>query len=245
MQEKIQKIIANSGLMSRRSAEDCISSGRVTVNRITAVLGDRADSSNDVIEVDGFPLKKTGEKLYVMLNKPAGYVTTMHDEQGRKNVSELVSSIDARLYPVGRLDIGSEGLLLMTNDGDFANSMMHPSHSVKKTYRVILRDDGQADLSSAEDRISMMKEPIEIDGRLTTPAEVRILRKAGDRVLADVSIFEGRNRQIRRLCERSGFRVLRLTRISEGSLKLGNLRSGEYRFLTEEEIKRLKHECEL
>ena len=169
MTERLQKIISAAGLMSRRAAEECISAGRVSVNGVTAALGDKADPDTDSILVDGAPLPSGSEKVYIMLNKPKGYVTTMKDEKGRKNVSELVKGCGVRVYPVGRLDMYSEGLLLMTNDGDFANRMMHPSHNVSKTYHTWVQ--GQ-DIGPA---MECLRQPMELDGYVTHPAEVELV----------------------------------------------------------------------
>ena len=234
MMERLQKIISAAGLMSRRAAEECISAGRVSVNGVTAALGDKADLDQDSILVDGTPLPSTGEKVYIMLNKPKGYVTTMKDEKGRKNVSQLVKDTGARVYPVGRLDMYSEGLLLMTNDGDFANRMMHPSHKVTKTYHTWVQ--GQ-DIDLAMEGLRL---PMELDGYVTHPAEVDLVELfPGGAVLA-ISIHEGRNRQVRRMCEAVGLKVTRLRRVSEAGLELGTLKSGHWRYLTAEELRKLR-----
>ncbi len=234
MMERLQKIISSAGLMSRRAAEACISAGRVSVNGVTAVLGDKADPDIDSILVDGVPLPSTGEKVYIMLNKPKGYVTTMRDEKGRKNVSELVKGAGTRIYPVGRLDMYSEGLLLMTNDGDFANRMMHPSHNIRKTYHTWVQ--GQ-DIGLAMEYLRL---PMELDGYEIHPAEVELVELfPGGAVLA-ISIHEGRNRQVRKMCEAVGLKVTRLRRVSEAGLTLGELKSGQWRYLTAEEVQRLR-----
>lgn len=234
MTERLQKIISAAGLMSRRAAEDCINAGRVSVNGVTAALGDKADPALDSILVDGTPLPSTGERVYIMLNKPKGYVTTMKDEKGRKNVSQLVKDVGARVYPVGRLDMYSEGLLLMTNDGDFANRMMHPSHKVTKTYHTWVT--GQ-DIGPAMEGLRL---PMELDGYVTHPAEIDLVELfPGGAVLA-ISIHEGRNRQVRRMCEAVGLKVTKLRRVSEAGLELGELRSGQWRYLTAEELHKLR-----
>lgn len=234
MMERLQKIISSAGLMSRRAAEACISAGRVSVNGATAALGDKADPDMDSILVDGAPLPSTGEKVYIMLNKPKGYVTTMRDEKGRKNVSELVKGAGTRIYPVGRLDMYSEGLLLMTNDGDFANRMMHPSHNIRKTYHTWVQ--GQ-DIGLAMEYLRL---PMELDGYEIHPAEVELVELfPGGAVLA-ISIHEGRNRQVRKMCEAVGLKVTRLRRVSEAGLTLGELKSGQWRYLTAEEVQRLR-----
>ena len=220
--------------MSRRSAEACISAGRVSVNGVTAALGDKADPDTDSILVDGTPLPSRSRKVYIMLNKPRGYVTTMKDEKGRKNVSELVRGAGVRVYPVGRLDMYSEGLLLMTNDGDFANRMMHPSHKVTKTYHTWVQ--GQ-DIGPA---IEALRQPMELDGYMTHPAEVEFVELIPGGAVLAISIHEGRNRQVRKMCEAVGLKLTRLRRVSEAGLELGELKSGQWRYLTEEEIRQLR-----
>ena len=234
MEERLQKIIAASGLMSRRSAEELIAAGKVRVNGAVASLGDRADAARDRITVDGKSLAPPEEKVYIMLNKPRGYVTTLKDEKGRRTVAELVSELGVRLYPVGRLDMNSEGLLIMTNDGELAERMMHPRGGVEKCYRTTVTGE---DVPAAAER---MKESMLIDGYRTRGARVEIERLTDKGGVLLVTIGEGRNRQVRKMCEQVGLRVTRLCRISEGGLKLGNLRSGEWRELTRAEIARLK-----
>lgn len=228
MGERIQKIISASGLMSRRAAEEAIASGRVTVNGLPVSLGDRAEA-NDVIRLDGKALPRQEEKHYIMLNKPRGTVTTLRDEKGRRNVSKLVKLPGVRLYPVGRLDMDSEGLLLMTNDGDFANRVMHPSHEVDKTYLAWVRGKGLDDAAAA------LSEPMTIDGYTLSPAAVSIRERFPDGGLLEITIHEGRNRQVRKMCAQAGLTVTRLVRIAEGGLLLGSLRSGCWRRLTQEE----------
>ena len=234
MQERLQKIISASGLMSRRAAEELIAAGKVTVNGVRAELGTRADPQEDNILVRGRPLPMQGKKIYVMLNKPAGVVTTLHDEQGRHSVKELLSDLHERVYPVGRLDMYSEGLLLLTNDGEFANAMMHPSAEVKKVYALTVKGE------DFPHRIRALTAPIEIDGRMTSGAQVEVLQLREQEAEISVTIHEGRNRQIRRLCERAGLKVVHLCRISEGPLTLGDLPRGKWRYLTEEEVSRLR-----
>ncbi len=230
MKERLQKIISASGLMSRRAAEELIAAGKVSVNGATAALGDKAEAGIDRILVDGKALPSAGEKLYIMLNKPRGYVTTLSDEKGRKNVSELVKELGTRLYPVGRLDMYSEGLLLMTNDGDFANRLMHPSHQVDKCYHTWVKGE---DMGWA---VELLRCPMEIDGYVTRPARVDILEIKGEDALLSVTIHEGRNRQVRKMCEAAGLKVTKLVRVSEGGVELGALKSGKWRRLTEEEL---------
>ncbi len=234
MEERLQKIIAASGLMSRRSAEELIAAGKVRVNGAVASLGDRADAARDRITVDGKSLAPPEEKVYIMLNKPRGYVTTLKDEKGRRTVAELVSELGVRLYPVGRLDMNSEGLLIMTNDGELAERMMHPRGGVEKCYRTTVTGE---DVPAAAER---MKESMLIDGYRTRGARVEIERLTDKGGVLLVTIGEGRNRQVRKMCEQVGLRVTRLCRISEGELRLGDLRTGRWRELTRAEIARLK-----
>ena len=234
MEERLQKIIAAAGLTSRRAAEELIAAGKVRVNGAVASLGDKADAARDRITVDGKSLAPPEEKVYIMLNKPRGYVTTLKDEKGRRTVAELVSGPGVRLYPVGRLDMNSEGLLIMTNDGELAERMMHPRGGVEKCYRTTVTGE---DVPAAAEK---MKESMLIDGYRTRGARVEIERLTDKGGVLLVTIGEGRNRQVRKMCEQVGLRVTRLCRISEGGLKLGNLRSGEWRELTRAEIARLK-----
>ncbi len=229
MEQRLQKILSNYGVASRRKAEQMILDRRVRVNGNTASLGDAADDEEDVIEVDGVRLKRQPARIVLMLNKPRGYVCTLSDEKGRKNVSELVANCGARVYPVGRLDLNSEGLLLLTNDGELANRLTHPKKEVDKVYLVWLSQY----IPGCEASIAS---PIEIDGRPTSPAKVEKLRQEGETALLRITIHEGRNRQIRRLCERANVTVTRLRRVAEGPLRLGDLKPGQWRVLTEEEI---------
>ena len=233
--ERLQKIIASRGLCSRRQAEKWIEEGRVRLNGNTAHLGDTADVTEDVIEVDGKRLPKAGKKVYLMLNKPRGYVTTLSDEKGRKNAAELVAGCGTRVYPVGRLDMDSEGLLLFTNDGEFANLMMHPRHEVDKIYRVWVTN-------FAPEKLEALKEPIELDGYMIKTPRVRPVRMEPTRAILDVTIHEGRNRQVRRMCQAAGLEVARLKRISEGGLKIGDLKTGEWRCLEPRELELLLQE---
>ena len=232
MEERLQKIISRYGVASRRQAEKMIEEGRVRVNGNTASLGDTADETEDVIQVDGVRLKKAPAKRYILLNKPRGYVTTMACEKGRKNVAELVADCLDRVYPVGRLDMYSEGLLIMTNDGDFANRLMHPKEEMKKTYHVWTSGFHDA-------AVKKLSASIEIDGRMTRPAQVRLLHRKDDIAMLEFVISEGRNRQIRRLCEAAGVTVTRLKRVREGAIDLGDLAVGKWRDLTPEELEQL------
>ena len=230
MAERLQKLIAGAGLMSRRAAEEAIRAGRVTVNGAPASIGCCAEPGDRVC-LDGKPIRAEEKKVYLMLHKPRGVVTTMHDEKGRKCVADLVKLPGLRVYPVGRLDLDSEGLLLMTNDGDFAKRMTHPSHEVVKRYEVTVQGE---QLDAAAEALS---QPMTIDGYAIRPAEVKLLRREGENgALLSVAIHEGRNRQVRRMCEAVGLRVTRLVRVGEGALRLGALPSGQWRYLTQEEI---------
>ncbi|MCH5348756.1 MAG: rRNA pseudouridine synthase [Oscillospiraceae bacterium] len=233
---RLQKLIAESGLCSRRKAEELIRQGRVRVNGRTAHIGDGA-TPNDVIMVDSERLRiqKKREKYYIMLNKPRGYVTTMSDELDRRCVTELLADFPDRVYPVGRLDRNSEGLLLFTNDGKFANDIMHPSRHISKTYRVTVRppvNDGQ---------LVELSEGVVIDGRKTMPATVTVVTQEQERVVLQIIIREGRNRQIRKMCEAVGLEVARLKRTAIGPVKLGMLKPGTYRELTSEELRALRN----
>ena len=234
MQERVQKLIAASGLMSRRAAEGLIAEGRVLVNGSPVSLGDRADPEIDEIAVDGTPLQKVDRLVYIMLNKPRGYLSSMSDDRGRKTVAELTAGAGARVYPVGRLDYDSEGLLLMTNDGALAQKLEHPSFEVEKTY--LARVKG-ADIDAA---LPVLRSPLVLDGYRIRPAEVKLLKRTDDGSLLSFTISEGRNRQIRKMCVLAGLSVLRLCRVSEGGLSLGDLPPGKWRPLTETEIKNLQ-----
>lgn len=233
MRERLQKILSARGLCSRRESEKWILAGRVTVNGTQACLGDTADPDTDTILVDGKPLPERDGFVYLMLHKPRGYVTTLSDEKGRANVSSLVADCGVRVYPVGRLDMDSEGLLLFTNDGEFANRLMHPSHQVEKTYGVLVT-------GFAPGKEDLLARPIVLDGYRIRPPKVRLLEVKGDRAQILVTIHEGRNRQVRRMCENAGLRVLRLKRMEEGGVRLGTLPEGKWRYLTEEEVEKLK-----
>ena len=230
MTEKLQKIIAARGLASRRRAEEMIAAGRVTVNGKPASLGDRADPETDMILVEGNPLPPLREYVYIMLNKPRGYVTTLSDEKGRPNAAQLVADCGSRVYPVGRLDMDSEGLLLFTNDGDFANRAMHPSHEIEKTYEVKVT-------GFSESGFERLAQPMELDGYRIRPPKLKLQSVSGTTGRFQITIHEGRNRQIRRMCDAAGMKVLRLKRIREGALELGTLPSGKWRYLTPEEQK--------
>ena len=231
--ERLQKIMAQAGLCSRRSAEDLLRQGRVSVNGRPASLGDRADPTTDRIEVDGRPLPAPDAPICLMLNKPRGYVTTLSDELGRPTAAQLVADCGRRVYPVGRLDRDSEGLLLFTNDGDLAQALLHPRHEVDKVYRVWV--SGQ--ISDAPERLASVTE---LEGEPIRPARVEEISRDGEGALLQVTIHQGKNRQIRRMCAQVGLSVRRLQRIREGKLALGDLKPGKWRYLTDVEIKLLK-----
>lgn len=229
MTERLQKLISAAGIMSRRAAEEYISAGRVTVNGRVASLGDKADAELDRILVDGSPLPQRGKRTYIMLNKPKGYVTTMKDEKDRRNVTELVRGL-GRIYPVGRLDMYSEGLLIMTDDGEFANILMHPSHNCNKTYRTWVQGE---DVGLA---VEYLRGELDIGDCIVRAVNVDIERLIPGGAVLLITIGEGRNRQVRKMCACCGLKVTRLMRISEGGLELGALRPGEWRRLTDDEI---------
>lgn len=229
MEERLQKMLSAAGVCSRRAAEDYLAAGRVTVNGETARLGQKADPDRDEILVDGRPLAPRATPVYILLNKPRGYVSTLSDEKGRKTVAELVADCGARVYPVGRLDMDSEGLLLLTNDGAFANALMHPKHEVEKTYDVWVTGY----TPGGERRLA---KPITLDGYTIRPPKVKLLKAEGQSAKFRVTIHEGRNRQVRRMCDAAGMHCTRLRRIQEGSLRLGDLPLGKWRYLTEAEV---------
>ena len=233
---RIQKIIADAGYCSRRKAEEHISQKKVKVNGRPCSLGDKADPRNDLISIDGENLyiERKKELVYLMLHKPRGYITTAKDEMDRKCVTDLVEDIGIRVYPVGRLDKQSEGLLLLTNDGRFANEIMHPSHHVTKTYRVTVRS------MLTDETVVQLSEGVEIDGRRTLPCTITVLTNEPDRAVMLMVIREGRNRQIRKMCEAVGLEVARLKRTAIGPVKLGMLQPGEYRELSPEELRALR-----
>lgn len=225
MAERLQKLIAQSGLCSRRKAEELLTSGRVTVDGVVAALGDKADPAVQTVAVDGKTLAFEEEKVYLMLHKPRGYVTTLSDEKGRKTAAELVADCGVRVYPVGRLDMDSEGLLLFTNDGDFMQTMTHPKHQVDKVYEVTVTGE----LDGAALRLAAVTD---LDGEEIIPAQVTQLDRRGGQALLRVVIHQGKNRQIRRMCAQVGLSVKRLRRVAEESLVLGDLPAGKWRHLT-------------
>ena len=235
MKERLQKILSAAGVCSRRAAEGYLTAGRITVNGEMAQLGQQADPETDDIRVDGVPLDREPEAVYLMLNKPRGYVTTVSDEQGRKTVMDLLTGIHTRIYPVGRLDRDSEGLLLLTNDGALTQRLLHPSHEVSKEYHVTV----SGPVEHAAENLRRIRD---VAGMAIRPAEVQMLRREGNRAELRIVIHEGRNRQIRRMCARCGLEVLRLQRVREHCLELGTLPLGQWRYLTAAEIAALKTE---
>lgn len=233
MRERLQKLIARAGVCSRRSAESLLTAGRVTVNGVAAHLGDKADADTDVIAIDGTAIAFAEPSVYLMLNKPRGYVTTLRDELGRATAAELVADCGTRVFPVGRLDKESEGLLLFTNDGALMQAMTHPSHQVDKTYEVTVTGE----LEGAADRLSAVTE---LDGEPIMPAQVEIMERREGQALLRVTIHQGKNRQIRRMCAQVGLQVTRLRRVSEDALTLGDLKPGQWRYLTDAEVAALK-----
>lgn len=233
MTERLQKIIARAGLCSRRAAEELLRAGKVTVNGAVASLGDQADPDTDTITVDGQPLQAAPKAVYLMLHKPRGYVTTLSDEYGRKTAAELVADCGERVFPVGRLDKESEGLLLFTNDGALMQRLIHPSGEVDKTYHVTVRGA----LETAVDKLSVLRD---VEGEPIRPARVRLLERRPRELVLEIVIHEGKNRQIRRMCRQCGLEVARLQRVGEHTLTLGKLPAGQWRYLTEDEVRILK-----
>ena len=233
MTERLQKLMAAAGLCSRRTAEQWLEAGRVRVNGELALLGQKADPDCDRIEVDGKPLAIRPQLVYLMLHKPRGYVTTLSDEMGRKTAAELVEDCGVRVFPVGRLDKESEGLLLFTNDGALMQELIHPKYEIEKVYRVTVGGElsGAAERLAAVDRLE--------DGPIL-PAKVQVLEEKKDRTVLQVTIRQGKNRQIRRMCQSVGLSVLRLQRVQEHTLSLGDLKAGSWRYLTGREVEELK-----
>ena len=233
MEERLQKILSANGVASRREAEEYIIAGRVTVNGSPAKLGCKADPERVEIQLDGRPLLRKERRVYILLNKPRGYVSTLKDERGRKTVADLVEGCCTRVYPVGRLDVNSEGLLLMTNDGELTNALTHPSHGVEKRYTV--RVSGP-DLENA---VHILRKPVELEDGPAKAKNVQILERNKDRAILAVTVTEGRKHLVRNLCAAAGLKVHRLIRMAEGSLELGELRTGTWRYLTDEETAEL------
>jgi 23S rRNA pseudouridine2605 synthase len=234
MLERLQKIISAAGITSRRASEALILNGQVAVNGVVVTeLGSKADPSKDTITVDGKPLKISAQRLYILLNKPTGYITALKDSQGRPLVTDLLKDVPDRVYPVGRLDYNTEGLLLLTNDGEWANRLMHPRHEIEKEYHVRVRG------KVIDQQLKRMAEGVELEDGMTAPAVVNLVKSGEQNDWISVAIHEGRNRQVRRMCEAVSLSVVRLKRIRYGSLELGTLRTGKFRFLTDTEVREL------
>ena len=234
MAERLQKLIAQAGLASRRQAEKWIEEGKVFLNGHQAKLGDRADLTIDQVLVDGQRLPFAEQKMTILLNKPRGYVSTLKDPEGRRLVTDLVSNIPQRLFPIGRLDYNTEGLLLLTNDGDLAQQISHPSYFIEKTYLVKVRG------SLSEKMAKQLEKGLLLDDGITAPGKVENIRTSGSSCWFELTIHEGRNRQVRRMCETLGLTVVRLKRIHLGFLDLKNVLTGHHRQLTANEIFKLK-----
>lgn len=233
--ERLQKFLAHAGIGSRRKCEELIIQGRVQINgKITNKLGVKIDPNKDIVKVDGILVKNKEEKVYILLNKPKGYLTTVKDDRNRLTVINLLKNINFRVYPVGRLDYDSEGLLLLTNDGELAFRLTHPRYKVYKTYEVLVK--GQP----GHKKIELLARGVKLEDGLTAPAVIKIKKKLQEETLIDISIREGRNRQVRRMFDYIDYPVINLKRISMGPLKLSNLPTGKYRFLSKKEIKQLK-----
>lgn len=230
MKQRLQKLISSAGIASRRAAERMIAAGRVTVNGETASLGMSADPERDAVLVDGELLRIPSRRRYIMLNKPRGYVTTMHDDRGRPTVADLVADAGGRLYPVGRLDMDSEGLLILTDDGAAANALTHPSHQVDKVYAVFVQAE---DIHGAVERMRAMES---LEGEPIRRPSVTLVERRGGSAELQVVIHEGKNRQVRRMCAACGMRVTRLIRVAEGPVTLGALPPGKWRNMTADEI---------
>lgn len=239
---RLQKYFTDCGIMSRRAAEAEIAAGNVTVNGVTAEIGLKIDPDVDIVIWNGNRIENgASHRTYIMLNKPMGYVTTMSDEKGRKIAAELVSDVGSRVYPVGRLDMYSEGLLLFTDDGELANKLTHPSHSIPKHYLVKVKGE------LSREQMKVMTSDMELDGYKLRPIEARIIKNGETDRFGElystlrITLYEGRNRQIRQMCEKSDIVVMRLKRIAIGNIKLGPLESGKWRHLTDEEVEYLKN----
>ena len=234
MLERLQKIISAAGVTSRRASEELILNGQVTVNGVVVTeLGSKADPTTDSITVNGAPIRISDQRLYILLNKPAGYMTTMDDPEGRALVGDLLPEVEERVYPVGRLDYNTEGLLLLTNDGEWANKLMHPRHEIDKEYHVRVRGKVR------QSQIAQLAAGVMIDNKKTAPATVALIKDGEQNDWLSITIHEGRNRQIRRMCEAVSLSVVRLKRVRYGTLELGTLKAGQFRYLNKSEVSAL------
>ena len=233
---RLQKYFTDCGILSRRAAEEEIKAGRVTVNGVTAEIGQKIDPERDEVCYRGKPvtMETHPRNIYVMLNKPRGYVTTMHDEQGRPCVTKLIEDIPVRIYPIGRLDMDSEGLLLLTNDGDLAHKLTHPRHEIPKIYHVKIAG------TVTQDQLKALGKPMKIDDYVIQPVDVKLISIQSNHCILKMTLFEGRNRQIRKMCQTQNLRILTLRRIAIGELELGNLAPGQWRYLTRSQVQYLK-----
>ena len=235
---KLQKYFSDCSVMSRRAAEEEIKNGKVTVNGEVATLGLRIDPSSDVVIYKGKQIRPTAsEKTYILLNKPCGVITSLSDERGRKTVLSLISDLGVRVYPVGRLDYNSDGLLLLTDDGDLTYRLTHPRHEIPKIYHVTIKGE------PTEEALSLLRSPLDIDGYIIQPVKTEVIAKNNGSTTLKMTLFEGRNRQIRKMCELCSLKITRLSRVSLGSITLGDLRVGKWRHLTASEIEYLKRAC--
>ena len=235
---RVQKYLSTYGICSRRKGEALIEAGRVFIVRKKAVLGDKVAPDRDKVYVDNKLVVAERQKVYILLNKPRGYVTTTNDPEGRKTILDLINKVKERVYPVGRLDYDTEGLILLTNDGDLTYGLTHPKHHISKTYKV--RCKGEVDMVA----IQALRSGVTLeDGYKTQKAEVYVIELNKENSLLEVTIYEGKNRQIRKMFEIVGHPVTRLTRIKIGDMKIGDLKSGSYRFLTKSEVDKLKNFC--
>jgi len=230
-EERLQKILARAGIASRRTADELIRQGKVTVDgKVVSEMGLKVDPQKQMVACNGKPVQPEEEKIYLLLNKPKGYVTTLHDPQGRPIVSSLLAGISARVFPVGRLDFDTEGALILTNDGEFAQRILHPSFEIKRTYQATVRG------LPAQGKLRLLEEGIEIEGKKTWPAKVRIIGREPGATTVEITIHEGRKRQVRKMFAAIGHRVVVLKRIAYGGLRLGSLATGKYRFLTRADL---------
>ena len=233
--ERLQKYMARTGIASRRGSEEIIAQGRVKVNgKLVTTPGFTIDPLKDRVEVDKLSLRGPEQKVYLLMNKPVGYVSTINDPQGRRKITDLIKGVQQRVYPVGRLDYDSEGLLLLTNDGELTFALTHPKHEVPRTYQLLVSGIPESS------KLSQLAKGIPLKEGMTAPAKVKVLEKRSDSVVLQITIHEGRNRQVRRMCEYIGHPVLALRRISMGPLQLGDLKRGRFRYLSAREIKLLK-----